>query len=117
MNSVLGAGKAFASEHEEVLVAALRLILKCERQIQNDHQTWINIVRGYSNLDEATIDRALAGIHYNGPQLSRSKLDAIAAFIFKAGIVKSDMTGKLGENVDARFLARAAGKSETKVLK
>jgi sulfonate transport system substrate-binding protein len=117
MNSVLAASKAFASGHEEALVAAIRLVLKCERQIQNDHQTWINIVRGYSNLDEATINRALAGIRYDGAQLSRSKLDAIAAFIFKAGIVKTDMTGKLGENVDARFLARAAGKSEAEVLK
>jgi hypothetical protein len=44
-------------------------------------------------------------------------MDAVATFIFKAGLVKNDVTGKLGENVDARFLARAVGKSEAAVLK
>jgi sulfonate transport system substrate-binding protein len=117
MNSVLGANKTFATEHADALVAALRVVLKSEQQLQKDHQIWVNIVRGYSNLDEATISRALGGIHYGGPQLSRAKLDAIATFIAKAGIVKQDVTGKLGENADPRFLAKAAGKSETEVLK
>jgi hypothetical protein len=98
-------------------VAALRTVLKSEQQLEKDHNVWVSIIRSYSNLDDATINRALAGIHYAGPQLSRGKLDAIATFIGKAGIVKSDMTGKLGENVDARFVAQAAGKSETEVLK
>jgi sulfonate transport system substrate-binding protein len=117
MNSILGASKAFASEHADALVAALRVVLKGEQKLESDHKIWINIVRGYSNLDDATINRALAGIQYGGPQLSGSKLDAIATFIVKTGIVKNDMTGKLSENVDARFLARAAGKSEAEVLK
>jgi hypothetical protein len=91
--------------------------LKSEQQLESDHKVWVNIVRSYSNLDDATINRALEGIRYGGPQLSRGKLDAIATFISKAGIVKSDMTGKLGGNVDARFLAQAAGKSEAEVLK
>ena len=117
MNSILGANKTFATEHPDTLVAALRLVLKSEEQLEKDHQTWIKIVRGYSNLDDSTIDRALAGIHYGGAQLSKTKLDAIAAFIAKAGIVKTDVTGKLGENADARFLAKAAGKSEAEVVK
>jgi sulfonate transport system substrate-binding protein len=117
MNSVLGANRTFATGHEDALVAALRVVLKSEQQIEKDHQIWVNIVRGYSNLDEATINRALGGIHYGGPQLSRAKLDAIATFIAKAGIVKQDVTGKLGENADPRFLAKAVGKSEAEVLK
>jgi hypothetical protein len=32
-------------------------------------------------------------------------------------MAKNDVTGKLGENVDARFLARAEAKSEAEVLK
>jgi sulfonate transport system substrate-binding protein len=117
MNSVLGANKTFATEHADALVAALRVVLKSEQQLEKDHKIWVNIVRGYSNLDEATIGRALGGIHYGGPQLSRAKLDAIATFIAKAGIVKQDVTGKLGENADPRFLAKAVGKSEAEVLK
>jgi len=117
LNSILGANKAFASTHADTLVAALRTVLKSEQQLEKDHNVWVSIIRSYSNLDDATINRALAGIHYGGPQLSRGKLDAIATFIGKAGIVKSDMTGKLGENVDARFVAQAAGKSEAEVLK
>jgi sulfonate transport system substrate-binding protein len=117
MNSILGANKAFATEHADALVAALRLVLKSEQQLEKDHQAWIKIVRSYSNLDDSTIDRALAGIHYGGAQLSKGKLDAIATFIAKAGIVKTDVTGKLGENADARFLAKAAGKSEAEVVK
>jgi sulfonate transport system substrate-binding protein len=117
MNSILGANKAFATEHTDALVAALRLVLKSEQQLEKDHQTWIKIVRSYSNLDDSTIDRALGGIHYGGAQLSKAKLDAIATFIAKAGIVKTDVTGKLGENADARFVAKAAGKSEAEVVK
>lgn len=117
LNSILGVNKAFASAHADTLVAALRTVLKSEQQLESDHKVWVNIVRSYSNLDDATINRALEGIRYGGPQLSRGKLDAIATFISKAGIVKSDMTGKLGGNVDARFLAQAAGKSEAEVLK
>ncbi len=117
MNSILGANKTFATEHADALVAALRLVLKSEQQLEKDHQVWIKIVRSYSNLDDSTIDRALAGIHYGGAQLSKAKLDAIATFIAKAGIVKTDVTGNLGENADARFLAKAAGKSEAEVVK
>jgi hypothetical protein len=32
-------------------------------------------------------------------------------------MVRNDVTGKLGENVNARFLARAEGKNEGEVLK
>jgi hypothetical protein len=31
--------------------------------------------------------------------------------------VKNDVAGKMGENVDPRFLAKATGKSEAEVLK
>jgi hypothetical protein len=85
--------------------------------MEADQALWISLVRGYSNLDDATIKSALAGIRYGGPQLSLSKLDAVARFIFKVGMARNDVTGKLGENVNARFLARAEGKNESEVLK
>jgi len=117
MNGLLGASRRFAQQNEEALVRTLRLVLKGERQLENDKNLWVDIVRGYSKLDDATIKLALEGINYGGPQLSLSKMDSVATFIFKAGLVKNDVTGKLGENVDARFLARAVGKSEAAVLK
>jgi sulfonate transport system substrate-binding protein len=117
MNGLLGASRTFARAHAEALVGTLKLILKAEKQLENDQQLWVNLVRGYSNLDDTTIKSALAGIKYGGPQLSRSKLDAVATFIFNVGMAKNDVTGKLGENVDARFLARAEAKSEAEVLK
>jgi sulfonate transport system substrate-binding protein len=117
MNGLLGASKRFSQKNDEALVRTLRLILKGERQLENDRNLWVEIVRGYSKLDDATIKLALEGINYGGPQLSLSKMDRVATFIFKAGLVKNDVTGKLGENVDARFLARAVGKSEAAVLK
>jgi sulfonate transport system substrate-binding protein len=117
MNGLLGASRTFARAHEEALVQTLRLILEAEKQLEGDQQLWIRIVRGYSNLDDSTIKSALAGIRYAGPQLSAHKLDAVAHFIFQVGMAKNDVTGKLGENVDARYLALAAGKSEAEVLK
>jgi ABC-type nitrate/sulfonate/bicarbonate transport system substrate-binding protein len=117
MNGLLGASRTFARSHENALVGTLKLILNAEKQLENDQQLWMDLVRGYSNLDDATIKSALSGIKYGGPQLSRSKLDAVATFIFKVGMAKVDMAGKLGENVDARFLARAEGKREEEVLK
>ena len=115
MNGILGASKAFADKHEDALVKSIRLILKGEQQLENDPQLWTGIIRGYSNLDDATLKKALAGIRYAGPHLSRAKLDAVATFLFKAGITKTDATGKLGETVDPRYLARATGKSEAAV--
>ena len=117
MNGILGASKAFASKHPDALVAALRLILKGEEQLQKDRELWTKIVRGYSNLNDDVLKRALTDIRYAGPYLSRSKLDAAASFLYKAGIAKNDVTGKLGETVDASFLARAVGKSEAQVIK
>jgi ABC-type nitrate/sulfonate/bicarbonate transport system substrate-binding protein len=117
MNGLLGASKEFARRPDDALVRVLRLVLKGENQLAKDQQLWINIVRGYSNIDDATIRLALRGIEYGGPRLSVSKMDAIATFIYKAGIVKTDVTGKLGDNVDPRFLARAAGMSEALVRK
>ncbi len=116
MNGLLGASRTFARAHEDALVETLRLILQAEKQLERDQQLWISIVRGYSNLDDSTIKSALTGIRYAGPQLSVHKLDAVAHFIFQVGIVKNDVTGKLGENVDGRFLALAVGKSEGEVL-
>ena len=117
MNGLLGASRTFARSHQEALVGTLKLLLKAEKQLENDQQLWISLVRGYSNLDDAIIKSALTGIRYGGPQLSGAKLDAVASFIFKVGIAKNDVTGKLGENVDARFLAQADGKSVAEVLK
>lgn len=117
MNGLLAASRTFSHSHEDALVATLKLVLKAEKQLEADQQLWISLVRGYSNLDDATIKSALAGIRYGGPKLSLSKLDAVAAFIFKVGMVRNDVTGKLGENVNARFLARAEGKNEGEVLK
>lgn len=117
MNGLLGASRQFAQKNEDALVKVLKLVLKGERQLENDKNLWISIVRGYSKLDDPTIKLALASINYGGPQLSLSKMDSVATFIFKAGIVKNDVTGKLGENVNPRFLARAVGKSEAAVLK
>jgi sulfonate transport system substrate-binding protein len=117
MNGTLGASKAFASKHPEALVGAIRLILKGEQQLHKDAKLWTGIVRGYSNLSDDILKRALSDIRYGGPYLSRSKLDATAAFLFKAGIAKTDVSGKLGDTVDPRFLARATGKSEAEVLK
>ncbi|TAK82036.1 MAG: ABC transporter substrate-binding protein [Betaproteobacteria bacterium] len=117
MNGLLGASREFARKNDDALVRTLRLVLKGERQLESDRNLWIGIVRGYSKLDDATIKLALGGINYGGPQLSLSKMDRVATFIFKAGIVKQDVTGKLGENVNPRFLARAVGKSEAAVLK
>lgn len=117
MNGILGASKAFASKQPDALVAALRLVLKGEEQLHKDRQLWTKIVRGYSNLSDDILKRALGDIRYAGPTLSRSKLDATATFLYKAGIVKTDVAGKLGDTVDPRFLARATGKSEAQVLK
>jgi sulfonate transport system substrate-binding protein len=117
MNGMVGASKAFASKHPDALVGALRLILKGEEQLQKDRELWTKIVRGYSNLSDDVLKRALTDIRYAGPSLSRSKLDAAASFLYKAGIARTDVTGKLGETVDPSFLARAVGKSEAQVLK
>jgi sulfonate transport system substrate-binding protein len=117
MNGMVGASKAFASKHPDALVGALRLILKGEEQLQKDRELWTKIVRGYSNLSDDVLKRALTDIRYAGPSLSRSKLDAAASFLYKAGIARADVTGKLGETVDPSFLARAVGKSEAQVLK
>jgi sulfonate transport system substrate-binding protein len=117
MNGLLGASRQFAQKNGDALVRVLKLILKGESQLEADRNLWVGIVRGYSKLDDATIKLALETISYGGPQLSLSKLDSVATFIYKAGIVKNDVTGKLGENVDARFLARAVGKAEAAVLK
>lgn len=117
MNGLLGASRQFAQKNEDALVRTLRLILKGEKQLENDRDLWVRIVRGYSKLDDETIKLALTTISYGGPQLSRSKMDAVATFIHKAGLAKNDVTGKLGGSVDARFLARAAGMSEAAVLK
>jgi sulfonate transport system substrate-binding protein len=117
MNGTLGASKVFATKHPDALVGAIRLVLKGEEQLQKDRKLWTGIVRGYSNLSDDTLGRALEDIRYAGPTLSRSKLDATASFLFKAGIAKADVSGKLGDTVDPRFLARAVGKSEGEVLK
>ena len=117
MNGILGAGRAFAGKQRDALVSVIRLLLKAEAELEGDRQLWTRIVRGYSNLSDETLKRALVGIRYAGPTLSRSKLDATASFLYKAGIAKTDVTGKLGDTVDARYLARAAGKSEAEVLK
>ena len=117
MNGLLGASRQFAQKNEDALVRTLRLVLKGERQLEADRDLWVRIVRGYSKLDDATIKLALTTINYGGPQLSRSKMDAVATFIHKAGLAKNDVTGKLGDSVDPRFLARAAGMSEAAVLK
>jgi len=116
MNGTLGASRAFAGKHPDALVGAIRLVLKAEQQLEKDRPLWIKVVRGYSNLNDDILKRSLAGIRYAGPHLSRKKLDAAAAFLFKAGIAKTDVTGKLGDTVDAKFLARAVGKSEAQVL-
>lgn len=117
MNGLLGASRQFAQKDEDALVRTLRLVLKGEKQLEGDRDRWIKIVRGYSKLDDETIKLALATINYGGPQLSLSKMNAVATFIYKAGIAKSDVTGKLGDNVNPRYLARAAGMSEAAVLK
>lgn len=116
MNGTLGASKAFAAKHPDALVGAIKLVLKGEGQLQNDRNLWISIVRGYSKLGDDVLKQAVSGIRYAGPHLSKSKLDAAATFLFKAGIAKTDVTGKLGETVDAKYLARATGKSEAQVL-
>lgn len=116
MNGILGASRAFAAKQPDALVGAIRLVLKAEQQLEKDHKLWIGIVRGYSKLNDDILKRSLTGIRYAGPHLSRKKLDATATFLFKAGIAKTDVTGKLGDTVDAKFLARAAGKSEAQVL-
>ncbi len=116
MNGILGASKAFANKQPDALVGAIRLVLKAEQQLEKDRKLWIGIVRGYSKLNDDILQRSLTGIRYAGPHLSRTKLDATATFLFKAGIAKNDVTGKLGDTVDPRFLARAAGKSEAQVL-
>jgi sulfonate transport system substrate-binding protein len=117
MNGLLGASKQFAQKNEDALVRTLKLVLKGEVQLENDKALWISIVRGYSKLDDATIKLALSNINYGGPQLSLSKMDSVARFIYKAGIVKNDVAGKMRENVDPRFLAKATGKKEAEVLK
>ena len=116
MNGTLGASKAFADKNADALVAAIRLILKAEGQLQKDRKIWTGIVRGYSKLPDDVLQKAMAPIRYAGPHLSKTKLDAAAAFLFKAGIAKTDVTGKLGETVDSKYLAKAAGKSEAQVL-
>lgn len=116
MNGTLGASRAFAGKQPDALVGAIRLVLKAEQQLEKDRQLWTKIVRGYSNLSDDVLKRSLSGIRYAGPHLSLKKLDATATFLFKAGIAKTDVTGKLGDTVDARFLARATGKSEAQVL-
>ena len=117
MNGTLGASREFATKHPDALVGAIRIILKGEGQLQKDPQLWTKIVRGYSNLSDQILKQALVGIRYAGPELSRSKLDATASFLFKAGIAKTDVSGKLGDTVDPQYLARATGKSEAQVLK
>src|SRR5581483_2900868 len=77
LNGLLGANKDFATKQSDALVRVLRLILKGEKQLQNDQAMWINIVRGYSNLDDATTKLALQGITYGGPQLSQTKMDTV----------------------------------------
>jgi sulfonate transport system substrate-binding protein len=116
MNGILGASRAFAGKHPDALVGAIRLVLKAEGQLEKDHKIWTGIVRGYSNLNDDILKQSLGGIRYAGPYLSQKKLDAAAAFLFKAGIAKTDVAGKLGDTVDARYLARAVGKSEAQVL-
>lgn len=116
MNGTLGASRAFAGKHPDALVGAIRLILKAEQQLEKDRALWVKIVRGYSNLNDDILKRSLTGIRYAGPHLSQKKLDAAAAFLFKVGIAKTDVTGKLGDTVDARYLARAVGKKEAEVL-
>lgn len=117
MNGMLGASRAFASKQSPALVSAIKLVLKAEDRLQKDRALWTKIVRGYSNLSDEVLKRALTDIRYAGPALSRTKLDATATFLFKAGIAKTDVTGKLGDTVDARYLARATGKKEAEVLK
>lgn len=116
MNGTLGASRAFASRQPDVLIAAIRLVLKAEQQLEEDPQLWMTLVRGYSNLNDDVLKRSLSGIRYAGPHLSQTKLDATATFLFKAGISRTDVTGKLGDTVDPSFLARAVGKSEPEVL-
>lgn len=116
MNGTLGASRAFVGKHPDAVVGAIKLILKAEGQLEKDRQLWTRIVRGYSNLADDVLKRSLSGIRYAGPYLSRTKLEATAKFLFKAGIAKTDVSGKLGDTVDPRFLARAAGKSEAQVL-
>jgi sulfonate transport system substrate-binding protein len=116
MNGTLGASKAFADKNADALVAAIRLVLKAEAQLQKDRQLWTSIDRGYSKLSDDVLKQAMSGIQYAGPHLSKTKLDATATFLFKSGIAKTDVTGKLGETVDAKYLARATGKSEAQVL-
>ena len=96
MNSVLGANKTFATEHADALVAALRVVLKSEQQLEKDHKIWVNIVRGYSNLDEATIGRALGGIHYGGPQLSRGEARCDSDFHRQGRYREAGRDGKTG---------------------
>jgi len=92
----LAASRTFSCSHEDALVATVKLVLKAEKQMEADQALWISLVRGYSNLDDATIKSALAGIRYGGPQLSLSKLDAVAHFIFKVGHAKKRRDGKAG---------------------
>ena len=116
MNGTLGASRAFAGTQPNALVAAIRLVLKAEDQLGHDPQLWLTLVRGYSSLNDDILRRSLSGIRYAGPHLSRTKLDATAAFLFKAGIAKTDVAGKLGDTVDPSFLSSAVGKTEAEVL-
>jgi sulfonate transport system substrate-binding protein len=116
MNGTLAASRAFAGAQPDALIAAIRLVLKAEDQLGHDPQLWLTLVRGYSSLNDDILRRSLSGIRYAGPHLNRTKLDATAAFLFKAGIAKTDVAGKLGDTVDPSFLARAVGKTESAVL-
>jgi sulfonate transport system substrate-binding protein len=116
MNGMLGASRAFVSSKPDTAVAALKLVLKAEQQLEQSPKLWMTIVRGYSKLSDDVLKRSLSGIRYAGPHLSKTKLDAAATFLFKAGIAKIDVTGKLGDTVNPSFLARATGKSEAEVL-
>lgn len=117
MNGILGASRAFATQHPDSLVTSIRLILRAEGDLEKNRQLWTQTVRGYSNLSDNVLKQALSGIRYAGPTLSLSKLNAAATFLYKAGIAKTDVTGKLGDTVNPRFLAKATGKSEAEVLK
>jgi len=116
MNGTLGASRAFVTSKPDTVVAALKLVLKAEEQLEKSPTLWTNLVRGYSKLSDDVLKRSLSGIRYAGPHLSKTKLDAAAAFLFKSGIAKTDVTGKMGDTINPSFLARAVGKSEAAVL-
>ncbi|RXZ76660.1 ABC transporter substrate-binding protein [Paenibacillaceae bacterium] len=80
-------------------------------KLDTDKEEWINVVNKYTPLDEETGKEALKNA-YPDYKIHRESALAIVAMMKELNYIQSDVSEKVGNNIDYTFLSKVTGKTK-----